>query len=537
MLPLIKAKPFYPAQWGIPGADTPLGLRTLPGAMVYYVQSTHTNASNSNDGTDPDYPLATIAQAVTNATAGRGDIVMVGPGHVETWASAAASATLSKSGLTVLGVGSGQLRPRINYTHTASILTVSAANVTVENLLFQVGVDSIVIMVDVNADDFTLRNCEFRENTAVAQQWLTCVDINGGGANAADRCKILGCTFISEAAGANQAIEIGAVEDGIVIEGNWITGDYAVAGIHSGSALTNLLLKDNIIRNVNAADFAVELTAAATGMAIDNRFYADALATTFDPGSLMCAGNLAVDAIDQSAVPIPATAAQPLPDGSIGAATFAAGAIDATAIANGAIDAATFAAGAIAQAAIAADTILGANNADNVFDSSTVTGNRDGSLIERLEYMQTAMPRCVAKLDGEVINAAGVGDAIFTITGGPVRAKITGLVTTLIGGAANMSLQITTTAPAATVTLNAAPVAINDDAVGTIYRNVGATSVFTPSTALGLVLSDPVTVEEVDLILTPGTVYALASAPQAGVIAWYMTFWPLAPTSMVVAAA
>src|SRR5512146_32170 len=272
MLPLMKMKPFYPAQWGIPGADNPLGIRVLPGAMVYYVQSTHTNANNSNDGTDPDHPLATITQAVTNATAGRGDLILVGPGHVETWASAAGSLVLSKSGLTVLGVGSGQLRPRINYTHTAAILTISGANVTVENLLFQVGVDSIVIMVDVNADDFTLRNCEFRENTAVAQQWLTCININGGGANAADRARILGCTFISEAAGANNAIEIGAVEDGIVIEGNFITRDFAVAGVHSGSVLTNLLLKDNLIRNINAADFAVELSAAATGMAVDNRF-------------------------------------------------------------------------------------------------------------------------------------------------------------------------------------------------------------------------------------------------------------------------
>jgi hypothetical protein len=87
--------------------------------------------------------------------------------------------------------------------------------------------------------------------------------------------------------------------------GNWIHGDFAVAGIHSGSVLTNLLLKDNAIANLNAGDWAVELTAAVTGMAIDNRFYGDSIATIFDPGSLFCAGNLAVDAIDQSAVAIP----------------------------------------------------------------------------------------------------------------------------------------------------------------------------------------------------------------------------------------
>lgn len=300
--PLIQQDPFYPPPWGIPGADVPLGMRLLPGAQVYYVQSTHASANNSNDGTDPNFPLATIAQAVTNATAARGDLIILGAGHTESWAAAVA---LSKSGLTVLGIGSGQLRPRINMTNIAATLTISGANVTVENVLFQVGVDSLPIMVDVNADDFTLKGCEFRENTAVAQQFLTAVDINGGGANAADRTKITGCKFVSEAAGATQAIEIGAVEDGIEIRDCFITGDYSVAGIHSGSVLTNLLLANNIIRNVNAGDFAVELSAAATGMAVGNRFYANAPGTIFDPGSLMCADNRATDGIDAGSYEIP----------------------------------------------------------------------------------------------------------------------------------------------------------------------------------------------------------------------------------------
>lgn len=178
----------------------------------------------------------------------------------------------------------------------------------------------------------------------------------------------------------------------------------------------------------------------------------------------------------------------------------------------------------------------GANNANNAYDSSSVVANMDGSIMERLEYLEMAHPRVVAKLDGAVINAGG-GDPIFDITGGPVKAKIFGLVTTVIGGAANMSLTLTTLVPAATVNLNAAPVAVDADAAGTVYRNVGATSVFTPSTGLGFVLSDPVTVEETDLILTPGTVRALASAPRTGVIAWYMIYWPLSPLSRVEAAA
>ena len=35
--------------------------------------------------------------------------------------------------------------------------------------------------------------------------------------------------------------------------------------------------------------------------------------------------------------------------------------------------------------------VMGANNADNDFDSSTVAADNDGSLIERIEYIITAI--------------------------------------------------------------------------------------------------------------------------------------------------
>ena len=146
-----------------------------------------------------------------------------------------------------------------------------------------------------------------------------------------------------------------------------------------------------------------------------------------------------------------------------------------------------------------------------------------------------ALPKCIAKLDGACLNAA---DPLFTISGGPVRCKIVGLVTTVIGATpANFSLQHVTVSPVATVELNTAPVAIEDDDPGTFYYNIGAGSVFTPSAALGIVKDDPVTVEETEFLLAPGTLQCLGSAANTGVIAWYMTFTPLSPLSVVTVAA
>lgn len=149
--------------------------------------------------------------------------------------------------------------------------------------------------------------------------------------------------------------------------------------------------------------------------------------------------------------------------------------------------------------------------------------------------LAAAIPRCVEKSDGIIPD--NTTDDLFTITGGPVRCKIVGLVTTIIGGAANGKLQHTTVTPAATVDLSFAAVAIDADAAGTIYQNVGGTAVFTPSAGLGYAKVDPVSVEETEFILDIGTVKFHSSATQTGAVKWYMTYWPLSPNSLVVAAA
>ena len=140
--------------------------------------------------------------------------------------------------------------------------------------------------------------------------------------------------------------------------------------------------------------------------------------------------------------------------------------------------------------------------------------------------------RCVEKTDGAVLTG---DDDLFDITGGPVRAQIIGVVTTIIDGATNGDLQIDVVAPVQTVDLNAAPVAINSDAVGTVYTCIDSTSVFTPTTN-GASIIDVVAAPEAYFILPVGTVIFRSSAVQTGVIAWYMQYQPLTPNSTVTAA-
>ena len=179
---------------------------------------------------------------------------------------------------------------------------------------------------------------------------------------------------------------------------------------------------------------------------------------------------------------------------------------------------------------------MGENTADNPFLSDNVVANRDGSLLERSEYGfddNLALARCVEKTDGAVLTGA---DPIFTITGGPVMAQFFGIVTTLIVGASDAKLTITTVTPAGTSDMSAGAVTIDDDAAGTSYQHINTTAVLTPVTAGFVMTGNAFATEDVSFLCPIGTVNFHCTAARVGVVAWYCRYIPLSPNSRVVAA-
>lgn len=106
---IVKGPPWFGGQMGVAGSDTPEGFRYYPDALTFYVDGGHTEADDNNDGTDPCYPLATISQAITNATDGRGDVVYVAPGTY----NPTAAITVDKADIAIIGqpIGGNPLQP------------------------------------------------------------------------------------------------------------------------------------------------------------------------------------------------------------------------------------------------------------------------------------------------------------------------------------------------------------------------------------------------------------------------------------------
>ena len=299
----------------IVGQRSPLSFKKVAGGLpvildtskytgnVFYVDSA-VGTDAVGYGTHPDAPFDTIDYAIGKCTANQGDVIIVLPGHAET-VSAAAGIDADVAGITIVGLGAGESRPIVTFSTAAGAdLDVDAANITICNILFKNNVASQTAMIDVNATDLLMEDCELRE--AAATQALTYIDLNGGAANAVDRTTLRRCKIISYTAGSNRGLELGEVASEVTIEDCVIDGDFADAGIHNptGKILTNLRLKKNVVRNRQTGDHAVELVSACTGEAVDNAFFGDTAASVFDPGSLFCAGNKVATAIDQESADI-----------------------------------------------------------------------------------------------------------------------------------------------------------------------------------------------------------------------------------------
>lgn len=217
--------------------------------------------SDSGNGTYT-HPFATIDYAVGRCTASRGDIIVVMPGHTET-VTAAAGLDLDVAGIALVGLGSGELRPTINFTTAVGAdMDVDAANITMVNFLFTGGIDALTGPIDINASDFKLIDCETRDVTGQATDFIV-TDAN------ADRLLIDGWVHRgAAAAGADTAITI-VGGDNITIKNFNIDGNFAVAAIENvTTAAVNLSVYGDSVsyaRTRNAADVIFTAVATTTG--------------------------------------------------------------------------------------------------------------------------------------------------------------------------------------------------------------------------------------------------------------------------------
>jgi len=272
---------------------------------VWYVNSGATGkGTTSAYGYNPDAPFSTLVAASDSGNLASGDVVLVAAGHTET-VSAAAGWDCDTAGVTFLGLGVGDLRPTVTIdTDALADIDIDAANIVFDNLRFIANFVDIAAAIDVNADGFTCRNCEFIDTSVIlnAKIWIL-----GAAAGASDRMVVEGCEFYAYGTANTAAISLPGTPDRCRIHDNILMGDWATAAILAAGAITKASILRNLVANLpDGADLCINIAATSTGVAAYNgvgtKLGLDATTNNTFGATMAVIQNYSVDIGDRSGV-------------------------------------------------------------------------------------------------------------------------------------------------------------------------------------------------------------------------------------------
>lgn len=246
----------------------------LGGRNVHFVRST-----GAADYDPPELAgrlHTTLNSALGECRSGRGDTVYVLEGHSENVASADAMSSLV-AGTTVIGCGIGNERPTFTWTVAASTFLLDVANVSLQNLIFNMepgtGTVTVTAPMTISAAGCSIINCRGRTSTDANNLATIPLALTDG----ADDCTLVGNRFFGATAGEHTTQVDIAGADRLVMIGNMFKGassNVAVGIVRfKATAATDMWLENNVYINKKAlSTCAVTGVAGTSGVSVNEHF-------------------------------------------------------------------------------------------------------------------------------------------------------------------------------------------------------------------------------------------------------------------------
>lgn len=241
---------------------------------TFYVDSN--NGADTNSGKNPSEALASLDAAIGKCSANRGDVIYALPGHAEN-ISAATSLVCDVAGVTIIGIGSGSLRPKLSHTAAAGVIQISAANVSFKNFVFEAAFADVTEVFNLTAKWFSCQDCAFQDSAADKNfLWIVDTDTTN---NSADGLSFINCSWITPDTLTQSWIDVDADLDSLTFIGNYAnlgvhTSDLPIiAQVATGKDLTNVNVGYNKLIRLNDANpllITADTTTANTGMVYNN---------------------------------------------------------------------------------------------------------------------------------------------------------------------------------------------------------------------------------------------------------------------------
>lgn len=263
-----------------------------PGAVFWVyngtaLQKSQRGGSDANKGTY-NSPFATVAYAITQCVASRGDIIMVKAGHAETISDATTFAA-NIAGVAIVGLGAGTVRPTFTFSaaNTATI-PVSAANMAFVNCRFVANFLSIAAPFTLStARGLTIQNCDFIDTSSVLN-FLNIVKSTGA-ANTIDGVTLIDNSWNGLGTTSVNTFLLSANDiDSAVLRRNRVklarTVDAAILVVITAGVVTNLDCGDNVAYSAQTttANGSLINVGGTTSTGWVYRNYVQTLTTTSD---------------------------------------------------------------------------------------------------------------------------------------------------------------------------------------------------------------------------------------------------------------
>jgi hypothetical protein len=242
---------------------------------IFWVHS-GTGTDSVGFGRDPSTPVATIDYAVGLCAADKGDVIYVMQGHNEGLGNA--QIDIDVAGVSVIGLGRGSQRPRIDFDHASASIDIGANGVTLKNITLLPSITDVLIAIDVEAakTDVTIEDVEALpgEDGAGVDDFAAVVEFKAGCTRGVVRR--LKVRQHATAAGYIAGVRLKGASDDVLIEDSdfVMAGAALVAPINGDTTLsTNLRVRRCVMQT--DAEPGIEVLTNTTGIVEDCRIASD----------------------------------------------------------------------------------------------------------------------------------------------------------------------------------------------------------------------------------------------------------------------
>ena len=231
--------------------------------------------SDGNRGTSPDKPFATINKAVSACTASKADVIYCMPGHGESIGDTSTSGAmdLDVAGITLVGLGTGSLQPKITFAHADADFIVGASDVTITGMHFFAAITGVKLGVAIETlnTGTTISNCKFSVEETTVDEFLIAINLTVGCDGTIIKDNIIDMGL----GGATDGVALVGASADIRIENNEIIGDYSLGNITAITTLsTEVKILNNLLVNGGSGNLSdqpvIDFITNCTGVCADN---------------------------------------------------------------------------------------------------------------------------------------------------------------------------------------------------------------------------------------------------------------------------